>query len=237
MTPRFIIPCATTLCLAATSGCAPRAMSDAANREVTVKAALHDIAAGFKDYRETMNVGQPLRLGLLTCEISVSFQISNVASSSDGVSATLAAPVKVINLSGTAKYDESDTLTRGNTVNIDLHSFDTDVCGKYTAPTATPVAAAATPAATTGSSSGTTKVTTSATQAAAGAGKGDQQALTPAATARTPAQLTDLANALAPYLMKVVKPLGSLPRLDTQPGQAAPPAPTPAPSPAPAPTH
>jgi len=50
---------------------------------------------GFKDDRATMDEGQPMRLGLPTCEIRVSFQISNTASPSDGVSATLAAPVKV----------------------------------------------------------------------------------------------------------------------------------------------
>lgn len=115
-------------CLATLSGCASYTPADVADpNAISVKDALHGVAVGMQDFAATLNTSG-LVLGLITCKVTVNFNISAQATKGGTAGIDVGGGAGGVTAKLTAQQNNSSTGARGNTVEIVMGSVYPGTC-------------------------------------------------------------------------------------------------------------
>lgn len=99
---------------------------------ITVPDALASLGDGMRTFINHLEMQpNPVHLGIIACRLFVTFNISATASASDKATATLAAPIRVVDIGFGGEVNSASNASRGNAVTMEFDSVNPQICGYY----------------------------------------------------------------------------------------------------------
>ncbi len=124
---RRLVAAISSALLAGCASYAPGGATGNPQETITVPAAFSSIATGLKNFGDTLNA-EHLTLGLITCKVTVRFNISAEAARGGTIGGEIGAPTNVVDAKLSAKQTNSSNGSRENTIEVVLGSIYPGTC-------------------------------------------------------------------------------------------------------------